>query len=238
MKKILIIICILFLTGCTIESNVTVNLDGTIKEEVSILDDNAIFKSEVYSMDKMIEFNINQYRNVLNFRNYDYDIIKRNKKSGAKFYNDFDNICSYFSNTVFNQYVYKHIKCNETDEHYEIYNDTDYIPYCSNCSDWPSLDDITFKIQFPVKPVETNADEIKDLTYIWKYDKTTRNKKIYIKLSKKDIEQEKLEIKVKNERKNNIKKIGIIAFTIILIGCIIFIGYNLYKKYKENKMEY
>ena len=98
------------------------------------------------------------------------------------------------------------------------------------------MDDITFKIQFPVKPVETNADEIKDLTYIWKYDKTTRNKKIYIKLSKKDIEQEKLEIKVKNERKNNIKKIGIIAFTIILIGCIIFIGYNLYKKYKENKM--
>ena len=32
----------------------------------------------------------------------------------------YDNVCDYFGNSAFNQYVYKYMDCTETDDYYEI----------------------------------------------------------------------------------------------------------------------
>ena len=236
LKIIVLIICTMFiLSGCTVRGEVTLNPDGTVEESVSVLANTRIFESDAYSKEQLIDSAVEEHSAVLDFKKYSYDYVLGDELSGARVYKTYDNVCDYFGNSAFNQYVYKYMDCTETDDYYEIKNATNYITYCSNCSDWPALDDVEYKINLPVKPVEQNADEIDGNTYIWKYDENTDNKNFYLKLSKASLEQSKenYEINQANKKKNNV--------ALIVIGIIVLltiISYVLYKKHKKNKLDY
>lgn len=240
LKKLLIILCfIIFLSGCTIRSNVNVAYDGKTIETVKVLAENEKFKSDKYSKKQVIESIIEKYVTVLDFRKYSYDVIEGEELSGGISTKTYDDICSYFQDTVFNQYVYHHISCTENEYYYEIKNDTNYIPYCSDCSDWPILNNIEFKITLPVSAEEQNADEIKGNTYIWRYSEdTSYDKNFYLKISKSALKQNEQEYLEALEREKN-TKIGLIIGTIIsVLIVIVAIGLILYKKYQKNKLDY
>ena len=159
-------------------------------------------------------------------------------KDFTELYKNYDNICKYFGNSAFNQYVYKYMDCIENEYYYEIKNATDYIPYCSDCSDWPALDDVTLSINLPIQAEEQNADEINGTTYIWNYDKNTKDKDFYLKISKSALKKNEEDYLKAQERKQTMKKLiilGVIVCVIIIIGVI---GIVLYKKYKKNKLDY
>lgn len=242
MKKIkyilIMFIITIILSGCTIKSNVFVSYDGKTTEEVKVLTDSRVFQSDKYSKQEMIEFSMEEYLAALNFRKYDYKSVVGDNLSGAYINKTYDNICSYFQDTIFNQYVYHHVNCIENDYYYEIKNDTNYIPYCSDCSDWPALDDVTLSITLPVSAEEQNADEIDGKTYIWKYDKNTNDKNFYLKISKSALKQNEIEYVENQKSKKTIKNIIIFGAIIVIIVIIIIIGNILYKKYKENKLDY
>lgn len=242
MKKsrfIIIILAMLFLSGCTVRSNVEVNYDGTVKENVKVLENNAIFKSNKYSQKQLIESSINNYKTALDYRKYTYEAEQGEKLSGLNATKTHDNICSYFQDTIFNQYVYKHVKCMEDDYYYTIQNDTNYIPYCSNCSDWPSLDDVVLSIKLPVLATENNADEVNDSTYIWKYNKySPENKTFHLKISKSALKEYEEKYN-KEQRMKSIIRYSIIIVSIIVVFIILYlIGKKLYKKNQENKLDY
>ena len=239
MKKIIVLFCcILILSGCTIKSNIIVNYDGTTTEDVKLLNDTKIFESEKKSLKEIVNLMVKPYSDVLNYKKYDYEVISEEKLSGAKVYKNYDNICKYFGNSAFNQYVYKYMDCIENEYYYEIKNATNYIPYCSDCSDWPAMDDVTLSITLPIQAEEQNADEINGTTYIWKYDKNTKDKNFYLKISKSALKKNEEDYLKAQERKQTMKKLiilGVIVCVIIIIGVI---GIVLYKKYKKNKLDY
>ena len=138
-KRILMLLLIVLLTGCTTKSEVKVGYDGNVNEKVTVLTNTVAFKNDRYSIKQMIESVLSNYSKALEFRGYKSETIEGKKESGAFFTNDYKDICSYFQNTGFNQYVYQHISCKEDDKYIIIKNDTKYIPYCENCSNWPSL---------------------------------------------------------------------------------------------------
>lgn len=238
-KKILILVlAIILLTGCTAKSEVKVNYNGNVSEKVTVLSNTVAFKNDKYSIKQMIEASISNYLKALEFRGYKFETVEGKKESGAYFTNNYDNICSYFQNTGFNQYVYQHISCVEDDKYIIIKNDTEYIPYCENCSNWPSLNKIKLELTLPVNALENNADSINNKTYIWNYDENTTNKDFYLKISKQELNKNKITVMKQNKDKK-VKNMIIVIFSIALvIGCITIISLILYKKYKNNRLEY
>lgn len=244
-KKILLILFILItLSGCTVESNVIMDEYGKVKEEVKVLIPSKDISNKKDRIDSYVKTAINSYEAALNAVNYKYDIINDvNNKSGALIYNEFDNVCSFIQNTVFSQYLYKRIDCNESEYFYEIKSSSEHIPYCADCNAWPALDDVKLKITLPISADENNADEVEKNTYTWKYNESTSSDKgIYLKISKAALEQKKIEADKKKANNKKIdKSLGIIK-TIVIIG-LIFVGIGFvmlkgYKKYKSNKLEY
>lgn len=238
-KKILILVLvIILLTGCTAKSEVKVNYNGNVSEKVTVLSNTVVFKNDKYSIKQMIEASISNYLKALEFRGYKFETVEGKKESGAYFTNNYNNICSYFQNTGFNQYVYQHISCVEDDKYIIIKNDTEYIPYCENCSNWPSLNKIKLELTLPVNALENNADSINNKTYIWNYDENTTNKDFYLKISKQELNKNKITVMKQNKDKK-VKNMIIVVFSIALvIGCITIISLILYKKYKNNRLEY
>lgn len=242
MKKIrnilFVVLIAIILSGCTTKSNVNVDIDGKATENVVVLADNNLFKSEKYTRREMIESIAQKYISILNFKKYDYNVVEYEKLSGLSSTKTYDSICSYFQDTVFNQYIYHHISCGENEYYYEIKNSTNYIPYCSNCSNWPALDDVELKITLPITAEEQNADEVDGNTYIWRYNKDTANKDFYLKINKVSLKENEEAYKQNLENKRRIR-IGIIVATISIIILIsIIVGRVLYKKYQSNKLDY
>lgn len=239
LKIIVLIICIMFvLSGCTVRGEVTLNPDGTVEESVSVLASNRIFESDAYSKEQLIDFAVEEHKAVLDFKKYSYDYVLGDDLSGARVYKTYDNICDYFGNSAFNQYVYKYMDCTETDDYYEIKNATNYITYCSNCSDWPALDDVEYKIVLPFS-TEQNADETDGTTYVWKYDENTpSDKSFYLRISKDDIKDAHEEYLQNEENKKTRNTIIMIFVGIIILVVLVLVLIKLYKKHKRNKLEY
>lgn len=242
MKKLnfllLIIFTLIFLSGCEVSSNVVLDYRGKTTEKVSILNENKLFSSPTRSKKQVIESVLNNYSSVINYGNYNYSITQGKNKSGAVLSKEHDSICSYFKDSIFNQYVYKHVDCEENDFYIVIKNDTEYIPYCSNCSDWPSLNKVILKLTLPIKAEEHNADSVNGNTYVWKYDENTTNKDFYIKINKATLEENKKEVEEQNKNNNLKRKVLIIVLVIVAFAILAFGGMVLYKKYKSNKIEY
>ena len=233
-KNIIIVLIIVFiLTGCTAKANINVNYNGSVDEEVHVLSNNNYFPSDIK---RSVENYLNEYKDILDFKKYKYEYEKGKKISGAKVYKTYDNICDYFGNSAFNQYAYKYMECTEDEDYYIIKNATDFITYCSNCGEWPSIEKIEYKLKLKFPATENNADSVKNNTYIWKYDKDTNSKKsFYLKTSKKLInETQQQYINDKKESKRN----KIILLVLIITVLIIVGGVFLLKKYKKNKLDY
>lgn len=239
-KIVLFLFAAMFvLSGCTAKSIVDVDAYGKVSETVTVegIADDISYDDEI--VDKAIESSLSKYKAVLDFRGYSREKILDDKFAGAKLNKSYKNICSYFQDTAFNQYVFKHISCTETDDYYEIQNDTSYIPYCSDCSDWPSLDDVSLTINLPVAALENNADEVKNNSYIWRFDQYTNvNKSFYLKIDKSELTKREKKENLKNNILSGSRIVGIIIFLFVLLIAVISFTIKMYKKYKENKIEY
>ncbi len=241
MKKlelVVLILTVIMLSGCTVRSTITVRPDKTVTEEVKVLDDNENYTG-TYSIREQISSTLEQYSGVLDFRKYSHDYEIGDKKSGAKIKKDYDNICSYFKDTAFNQYVYKSIDCTEDDYYYEIRNKTEYIPYCEECSDWPRLDEVTLTIKLPVKAEASNADSVNNNEYIWNFGKDAPdNKELYLKISKTALEEKQTQLENEENTKKNINIVITVLVVLAVTVIIGLIGLVLYKKYQRTKIEY
>lgn len=237
-RFLLIIIYILLLTGCTVKSNITINNNGETTEEVYLLNKTENLTSEKYSFEKLMDMMVKPYKKVLEFKQYSYTYEKGKKISGVKVYKTYKNICSYFNSSAMTQYVYKYMSCTENDYYFEIKNATPYIPYCDECSDWPELGNVELRITLPISAEEQNADEVDETTYIWKYDKDTRDKNFYLKINKNSLK----ESEEKYNKTKKVKKAGKRIIIIVIISLVIFGIFTIYKllkkKYNENSFDY
>ena len=67
-KRILMLLLIVLLTGCTTKSEVKVDYDGNVNEKVTVLTNTVAFKNDRYSIKQMIESVLSNYSKALEFR--------------------------------------------------------------------------------------------------------------------------------------------------------------------------
>lgn len=236
-RIIFIIIILVFVTGCTGNANVVVNYDGSVNEKVDINEINGNIIYGNFSVSESLDLFIKKYSKALKVSKYSTSKYNNKYDSGIILEKNYNNICEFANNTIFSQYLYKTIKCEEDDLYYELYNVGDVFQ--NNYEDYKEMpDDRKFSITLPIQAEEQNADEINGTTYIWKYDKNTKDKDFYLKISKSALKKNEEDYLKAQERKQTMKKLiilGVIVCVIIIIGVI---GIVLYKKYKKNKLDY
>lgn len=234
-KKIaLCFLLLIVLSGCKSNADIEMKSDGTIDEKVVIYAPTNISNKDNFI--KNINMTIDNYSSALNLRGYSRNVIYDKETSKVELINSYDNICDYINNNLFTQYLYSHISCTEDALYYEIKNETSHIAYCSDCTYFPALDDVTINISLPIKAVESSADSAKDNSYTWKFNKDTPDdKEFYLKISKESIKENKIkENKVKKGKKIFSKiLVPVFIVSLIIVGILILV-----KKYKSNKLEY
>ena len=243
MKKIkvfvLLFIVVILLSGCMVESNITMDPYGKVKEELKIFDKISNLGDNKSEAESYISSVLDKYSMAFRARGYSKDIETKSDLSYAIITNTHDNINSYFEDTIFSQYVYEQMKWEETDEYYEIKNVTDHITYCGDCSDWPALDSVRVNITLPIPALESNADEINKNTYTWIYDKNSpADKSFYLKISKSELKENEKVYEDKVRRNKTIKNVSVIVIvSLVCIGILMFVIY-MYKKAQKNKLDY
>lgn len=239
-KYILIaLIAFVLLTGCSANANITINYDGSVNENIDVINSNDEIIYGNKSIEESIQLYFNKYETALEVSDYNYDIHTSNDVSGANIYRDYDGVCSFVNNTIFSQYLYSNITCTENDSYYVIQSNGNVIKNTDRYDSWLAPDDVTLKISLPVSATEQNADEINGTTYIWKYDENTNDdKSFYLRISKSALEESEQRYNEEQENKKNrntIITICVIAGIVIALGLIIIV---LYKKHKKNKIDY
>lgn len=240
-KIIFLLILMLFVSGCKVRCNINVSPDGSVIEKINITE----LKNSEYSSDfdysKYIDEEIDYYMALIIYGNYNYKKINDNNSFGVEFNNSYDNICSYFQDTLFNQYFYRHINCEDNDDYIVIVNDTPFLEKHDDedYSNPIDLNDIKLSISLPIKATENNADYVKDNVYTWEFDEnTSSDKSIYLKINKVSLEKNKIIVEKKEKNKVIFSKVIYIFVVIIVLGVVVLIINALYKKYKENNLEY
>lgn len=225
-KKILVILLICFLfTGCTANVNINIDKNNSVTEEV-LLSQN-IAELEGYGVSRYVddEYEIRLGSN--NLPNYKVVILDDNENIMRKYSNSYNNICILFKESVFKDY-FDDITCTESNDTYEVVASSKYLSSGEN-----ELQSLSLNITLPDKAVSSNANEVNENTYTWKFD-DGKESKLELKIKKysnKTIDKQKGD---KNSKDTKLS----IAIIILLILVIAFICKILYDKYKSNKMEY
>jgi len=240
LKIFVLIILVLFIAGCSkVTTNITYKSSGKVKEEVVFDEPNSNVSDNDSKIEKNLSTIVNKYSLAIKTMKYDYEIIKGTNSSKVIFTNTYNDICAWVRKNMFSQYVYKRVDCTSDGDFYVIKSMTNHIDYCDGCSDWPNLDEVTLNITLPIKSIENNADSVSNYTYTWRFDKyTPKSKSIYLKINKKELDDKVERLKSKKENKEKIQKsiAYIIMFSIIIV--LIVFGFSIFRKYKENKIEY
>ena len=226
MKKIrfiIIIILVIFMSGCEVKSNVKIDEFGKVKEEVVFVDSIKNLGGTKEKANSTLEEMVNKYLVALNSRGYKYKISVDKNNGKVTINNEYDNINDYFKKTIFSQYVYRQMKWEENDLYYEITNVTDHITYCDDCSDWPVLPYVEVNFSLPTQATEQNADkQNNNNTYTWIYDKNTpSDKKFYLKISKsalKESEEKHLQEEKNKKRKKNIFTASVVIGVLVVLS--------------------
>lgn len=238
MKNIILLLVIFILSGCAVEANININYDSTVDEAIKIAFSN--FLAVNYdSPEEYAKSYLDYYNSAINYRDYEYIISENSNESYVSFRKKNENICDSIKYSLFSQYLYETIECQEDEYYVVIQSSGDQLISKPQNQKVFNVEDVVLNIKLPISAEENNADYVRDYTYTWNYDEETPiNKNIYLKINKTALEQNKLRIeKEQSQNKtNNIFKIiiGIIVFVIV----IIFAGFTLYKKYKNNQIEY
>lgn len=220
MKNIrrVILICSLFiLTGCSIEYNLSINEDLSVKEKI-------IASEETNRMEAMTKSKGD------NAVNYIYDMFKRNDErvslssrnqskktytTAVKSHKDIESYSKDFKSDVFQKVNIK----KENDIVTFTANQTK--PLGNNQSYSLIYDDITLTMYIPFKVIENNADTVSGNTYIWKIKNDGKLKYIKIKYNE-GMKKNAFNLKINNKVLNiDYAIIGISG--IILVLLIIFI---------------
>ena len=156
-NKIIILLSLLLLTGCTVNYNLEINKDtlnetitGTVTKEESSQESNATGLSTVYSIineEELYQKDLKESGNNINYTfKYNY------------------NIEDFVNSTIINT-CFENKEIEEIDNYYSIKLSGNF--YCLYSKK------INIAVTSNLKVASNNADKIKDNTYIWTIDKNT-----------------------------------------------------------------
>lgn len=239
MKKMFLLLILIVLSGCSVTANIQLNNDSTMDESINVAFNNSL-ASNYDSPEEYAKSYLDYYNSAIKYRNYEYDFLNQDDNiSYVNFTKNNKSVCDSIKYSLFSQYLYETIECNEDDYYIIIKSRGNQLVSQPQNKKVFNVEKVILNIKLPISAEENNADYMEDYVYTWKYDeKTAVDKNIYLKINKTTLEQNKLRIeeeKQQNKTNNTIIIIvGIVAFIILIVS----ISFVLYKKYKNNQIEY
>lgn len=229
MKKIILILFILiFLSACTATSNIEVDKEGKVTEEVVLSENKSNFSSDSY-----IESMINSYLELYDYdlENYSYEDISDDNYLKIKLKRSYDDICSYFTESSFTKKALSNVSCQELNNTYEIKANINSLSCDGNCLEGPLVDNIEFSLKLHEAAVFENANESEGNLYMWHISEGNLSN-INLIINKINAQN------INNEEKSSNNLILNISIILCVLLFILFIIVHLYRKYKKNKLEY
>ncbi len=241
-KKILILLMLIILSGCTVKENININADGSVSEKTNISFDNEMAVN-YDTPTKYAEDFLKYYNNAIELKNYSYDVSENKSNTDVVFNRKTAKLCDGIKYGLFVDNLYSDIECSEDDYYYIIKSNSQQLLSKPMSEKKFDVERVELNIKVPIPLEENNADNVSNNTYTWFFDENTDpNKSVYLKINKSSLENKnkvEKEQKTKEETiKKNVSNIKIIGVIVVIFALLILIVCTLYKKYKNNKLEY
>lgn len=241
MKKTILLIAILFISGCTIQYDMTINENLSVDEKVFLTEEkskflNVITKSDFfdendttsniyYFLDSFVDTIATNDDYLLYLEKSDMKLTDNDNKMNLQYDMYYNNFYEYQNSEL----IYKLLEFFEVKEKknkkYELKMSGLFYNYINEYLNYENIsfenNEIYFNINIPFKVMSSNADIQKEGKYTWIINRNNTDREINILFDSKAL--------IKNEKLNRI------LFTIIFViifGVLIFI-YNAVKKSKK-----
>lgn len=211
MKKIIMLLVVIMLTGCTVNYNVTIDKDN-ITENVKIsvpmneVDENT-FSEQVsgFNSSYNIKTNVEDDNYIANLnRNFDF---------------------TNYNNSTFMNKCYDEVNITNTDSDITIKTSNTF--HCIKMEDDFETQKVTVNIKTKLKVKDNNADEINGNTYTWIIDENNyADKQIYMQINKSLINVSD------TVKKNTLSSLELIAVILIFVIPIIILAVVIWFKAK------
>jgi len=176
MKKLLLLIFVLIISGCSSEYNLVID-ENVIKEDVAITIPSSVANEDIIESQTSLKTSV--YRNNAYF--YDFNSTKDNDNYYLNY--SFDHSVNKFTNSHFLRTCYASNNVENTDDY--IYISTSERFNCIVMPDNAYMDSVKVNIVTNLKVLNNNADIIDGNKYTWMFDSSNyTNKPIIIKLKK------------------------------------------------------
>lgn len=232
MKKIIIFLAILFLTGCNVKYDLTITNKEEVKENFYVYIDNSKMLESYKTIDEYLDYYSNVYKENFSKENYNiktkesspqsYFLVK-NKYKDLDEYTKSTSFLSLFSGATIERVGSYTTFTTATNTYLNsIKNDT---LLSADAAEYQ----YTINIKFYNEVVDSNADKIdeKNNIYTWNIDKNTTKDFIYFKISSKV----KYGVMIKDFIVSNIVSFIIILSAITIVSVS---GIFIYIKARKN----
>lgn len=215
-RKILIFIILILLTGCSSEYTLKVS-NNKFEEDINVIIPKSIIPVET-SEHVENEYDLDdQITPFIEGKTYSLTGSEKFYKKKSIEYNDYFNVImnyaydeNEFQNADSVNLCFEYPEFDFSETYYINLQGTFYCLY---------TDSIDIKIVTDNKVSFNNADEVRGNTYIWHIDQTN---------------EDYVDIKIDIDKGASRKIIYIVIVGVIFVTTILFVGYKLYIKYKEN----
>lgn len=246
-KRIFIYVFILlFLCGCDVKYNVTLNENLSIEESATVTETEDYF-SENLSKDEKIKLIYSPYEEKVLAANYYVIDYRKDEDSGKYLSNSFSNITDFINQSIFYKHYWAELKYVENDNLITIQTTSDFIvtteysynrSYVDNC-------EITFTLPYKVTASTADSCEISNNNYIckWLISGDTEDKSFSLTFDKQVKVSEIPNNNSNNNNGNNGSIIDadsalfniliIVGLILLIVGLIVIIA--LIVNYKEKK---
>lgn len=235
MKKVILLLIIFTLCGCHAKVDINIDNSDIFSENVEIKELRTNIET-TNSYEKYIEEMISYNFGSSTLNNYtktniiDSDYIGLNLAKDYKY-----NLCYAFKSSGLKYAMYD-LKCKEEKGVYEVTGTPTYFVCGSDCFMKPEISSATVNISLPNEAISSNADIENNNVYTWNFNGSEGET---LKLKFKVEQEENISLDTDENTKSNKKdSILIILIILVILISIILLINILYKKYKENKLEY
>jgi len=182
---IILILAIMFLTGCSANYDLVITNKKKVIETVTLLDENENILKTSDTIDYFLMYKKKQFTSI----GYNAKNIVGDKYSGLTLTNNYESLSEFVSNSIM-KYLFESANIEEDDNLFIFETTGDYLYNevfsVDLLSDYIyNLDSITVKIKFYNTVVEHNADEVdeKNNVYTWILSKDNNYDNIMFQLS-------------------------------------------------------
>lgn len=232
MKKIFILILLIFLTGCDVKYNLTITNKEEVKEKFYVYIDSKTIQNSSMSKNEYLDYYSHLYLQNTGYKNYKVDTKSDDKLSSFIITREYSNLDDYASSISFKN-MFNNANIERIGNYTSFQTSKNQFLENINNDELISEDSknntYTINIKFYNEVVNHNADKVdeKNNIYTWVINKDTTKDNLYFKIGPKV----RYDVMIFDYIQNNLISI------IVISGIILFIliaSLYIYIKIKKN----